>query len=59
MRRRVIIDSGRQAFTIPVQIDPSPITEEIEIDCIHCRALRARDAATPATPASNRGEERR
>jgi hypothetical protein len=41
MRRHVALDRNRQPFTIPDD-EPVAATGEIEIDCIHCRALRAR-----------------
>jgi hypothetical protein len=44
MRRRVVIDGNRQAFTIP-ELDRPRVAEEIKIDCIHCRALRAGNAS--------------
>ena len=54
MRRRVIIDSNHRPATIPDECEPNPITQEIEIDCIHCRALRARDEHREVVVPSNR-----
>src|SRR5262245_49089275 len=45
MRRRVQINSNGQPITIADEPRERPGTHEVELDCIHCRALRARGDA--------------